>query len=118
VFVCHGTEWKVLAFQETVIPNAERPLSAAASAHYGDYVDRYRFGSRGDGALIVVTQKGNTLYEAWEADTPVELLPGKFGAFFTRGFSIEERFVRDAHGQVVSIVYSMGDSEIEARRVP
>ena len=35
-----------------------------------------------------------------------------------RGFSIEERFVRDAHGQVVGIVYSMGDSEIEASRVP
>jgi hypothetical protein len=61
----------------------------------------YRFGSRGDGALIVVTRKGDTLYEAWGADAPVELLAGKFDAFFTRGFSMEERFVRDAHGQVV-----------------
>jgi ketosteroid isomerase-like protein len=118
VFVCRGSEWKVLAFQETVMPNAERPVSPAASAHYGNYVGRYRFGSRGDGALIVVTRKGDTLYEAWGADAPVELLPGKFDAFFTRGFSIEEQFVRDAHGQVVGIVYSMGDSEIEARRVP
>jgi hypothetical protein len=118
VFVCRGTEWKVLAFQETVMPNAERRVSPAALAHYGNYVGRYRFGSRGDGALIVVTRKGDTLYEAWGADAPVELLPGKFDAFFTRGFSIEERFVRDAHGQVVGIVYSMGDSEIEARRVP
>jgi hypothetical protein len=117
VFVCRGTEWKVLAFQETVMPNAERPVSGAASARYGDYVGRYRFGSRGDGALIVVTQKGDRLYEAWGADAPVDLLPGKFDAFFTRGFSIEERFVRDAHGRVAGIVYSMGDSEIEARRV-
>jgi ketosteroid isomerase-like protein len=32
VFVCRGGEWKVLAFQETPMPNAERPVSAAASA--------------------------------------------------------------------------------------
>jgi hypothetical protein len=118
VFVCRGTEWKVLAFQETVIPNAERPVSAAASARYGDYVGRYRFGSKGDGALIVVTRKGGTLDEAWGADKPAELLPGKFDGFFTRGFSIEERFLRDSHGRVVGILYTMGDSEIEARRVP
>src|SRR6266498_2932352 len=118
VFVCRGTEWKVLAFQETVIPNAERPVSAAASARYGDYVGRYRFGSKGDGALIVVTRKGDTLDEAWGADKPVELLPGKFDAFFTRGFSIEERFLRDSHGRVVGILYTIGDSEIEAKRVP
>jgi hypothetical protein len=118
VFVCRGREWKVLAFQETVLPNAERPVSAAAPAHYEDYVGRYRFGSKGDGAEIVVTRRGKALYEAWATDPPIELLPGKFDAFFTRNFSIEERFVRDSRGQVVAIVYTMGDSEVEARRVP
>ena len=118
VFVCRGQEWKVLAFHETLIPNAERAVSAAAPAHYEEYVGRYRFGSTGDGAEIVVTRKGDALYEAWGGDAPVELLPGKFDGFFTRDFSIEERFVRDTHGQVVGILYTMGDSEVEARRAP
>jgi Domain of unknown function (DUF4440) len=118
VFVCRGREWKVLAFQETLMPNAERPVSAVAPGRYAEYVGHYRFGSKGDGAEIVVTRKGHALYEAWAGDGPVGLLPGKFDAFFTRDFSIEERFVRDTHGQVVGIVYTMGDSEVEARRVP
>ena len=118
VFVCRGRQWKVLAFHETLMPNAERPVSAAAPVHYDEYVGRYRFGPKGDGAEIVVTRKGDALYEAWGGDAPIELLPGKFDAFFTRGFSIEERFVRDTHGQVVGILYNMGDSEVEARRAP
>jgi Domain of unknown function (DUF4440) len=118
VFVCRGGEWKVLAFQETVMPNAERPISGSAPAHYGDYVGRYRFGAEGDGPVIVVTRKGAALYESWGSDQPVELLPGKFDTFFTRGFSIEERFVRGAHGRVVGILYTMGDTELEAKRVP
>jgi ketosteroid isomerase-like protein len=118
VFVCRGGEWKVLAFQETPMPNAERPVSAAASAHYEDYVGRYHFGAKGEGAEIRVTRKGNALYEAWGAEEPLEILPGKADAFFARGFSLEERFVRGAQGQVVGIVYTMGDSEVEAKRVP
>jgi ketosteroid isomerase-like protein len=118
IFVCRGREWKVLAFHETPMPNAERPVSAAAPAHYDEYVGRYRFGSKGDGAEITVTRKGDALYEAWGGDAPIELLPGKFDAFFTRDFSIEERFVRGTHGRVVGILYNMGDSEVEARRVP
>jgi Domain of unknown function (DUF4440) len=116
VFVCRGHEWKVLAFQETVMPNAERPVSAMAPQRYDEYVGRYRFGSKGDGAEIVVTRRGDTLYEAWGGDAPIELLPGKFDAFFTRYFSIEERFVRDTRGRVVGILYNMGDSEVEASR--
>jgi ketosteroid isomerase-like protein len=61
VFVCRGQEWKVLAFQGTIMPNAERPVSAAAPAHTEEYVGRYRFGSKGDGAEIVVTRKGDAL---------------------------------------------------------
>ena len=118
VFVCRGASWKVLAFQETLMPNADRPISLAAPAHYDDYVGRYRFGPRGDGAEIRVTRKGTALYEAWGAEAPLELLPGKFDAFFARGFALEERFVRGARGQVIGIVYTMGDSEVEAKRVP
>jgi hypothetical protein len=49
VFAWRGGKWKVLAFQETPMPNAERPVSAAASAHYADYVGRHRFGEEGEG---------------------------------------------------------------------
>jgi hypothetical protein len=79
---------------------------------------RGRFGAKGEGAEIRVTRKGNALYEAWGAEEPLEILPGKADAFFARGFSLEERFVRGAQGQVVGIVYTMGDSEVEAKRVP
>jgi hypothetical protein len=118
VFVCRSGQWRVLAFQETPMPNAERPVSPAAPARYADYVGRYRFGVKGEGAEIRVERKGNALYEAWGADQPVELLPGKAEAFFARGFPLEERFVRGAQGRVVGIVYTMGDSEVEAKRVP
>src|SRR5438093_3571116 len=43
-----------------------------------------------------------------------QLLPAKSDSFFTRGLSIEERFVRDRGGRVSGIVYTMGDTEIEA----
>ena len=36
VFVCRGHEWKVLAFSETIMPNAERPVGTAAPVHYDD----------------------------------------------------------------------------------
>jgi hypothetical protein len=117
VFVCRGGRWKVLAFQETLLPNAERPVSAAASAHYDDYLGRYRFGASADGAKIMVTRRGSALYEAWGADEPIELLPWKFDTFFARGFPLDERFVRGPRGDVVGIVYTMGDSEVEAKRV-
>jgi ketosteroid isomerase-like protein len=117
VFVCRGGRWKVLAFQETLMPNAERPVSAAGPARYDDYVGRYRFGPKGEGAEIVVRRRGNALFEAWGSDEPVALLPGKFDTFFTRGFPLEERFVRGARGGVVGILYTMGDSEVEAKRV-
>jgi len=47
-----------------------------------------------------------------------QLLPAKSDSFFTLGLSIEERFVRDRGGRVSGIVYTMGDTEIEAKRVP
>jgi hypothetical protein len=81
-------------------------------------VGRYRFGAGGDGAEIRVTRKGNALYQGWAGEEPLELLPGKLNAFFAPGFSLDERFVRGARGQVVGIVYTMGDSEVEAKRVP
>jgi hypothetical protein len=37
--------------------------------------------------------------------------------FFTPGFPTLERFVRDRRGHVVGIVYTLGDSEVEAKRV-
>jgi ketosteroid isomerase-like protein len=57
VLVCRGHEWKVLAFQETVMPNAERPVSAAAPVHYDEYVGRYRFGSKGTGQRLSLPER-------------------------------------------------------------
>jgi hypothetical protein len=116
-FVCVDGEWKVVAFQETMVPNPARPVYKSAAEQFDDYVGKYRFGEDGRGGEILVTRQGNRLYESWGTDEAVEILPGKFDTFFTPGFPILERFVRDRRGHVVGIVYTLGDGEVEARRV-
>jgi ketosteroid isomerase-like protein len=116
--ICRDGRWRVLAFQETVVPNATRTPYTAAVSRYDDYVGRYRFGANGAGGEITVTRKGNKLFEAWGKDEPIELLPGKHDSFFTRGFPWVERFVRDGRGRVVGIHYTFEDSEMEAKRIP
>ncbi len=81
------------------------------------YVGAYRFGANGNGGQITVTRKGDRLYESWGNDRPVEILPGKYDVFFTPGFPVLERFVRDTRGRVVGILYTMGSTEVEAKRV-
>jgi hypothetical protein len=116
-FVCRGGEWKVIAFQETMALNPARQVYRPAADYFDDYVGKYRFGEDGSGGEISVTRRGNRLYESWGTDKPVEILPGKFDLFFTPGFPILERFVRDRRGRIVGIVYTLGDSEVEAKRL-
>jgi Domain of unknown function (DUF4440) len=117
MLVCSGQEWRVLAFQETLVSDPSRPTYAPAVAQYDDYVGEYRFGADGTGGRIAVTRQGDRLYEAWGADPPVEIFPARFDAFFTRDFPLLERFVRNRSGSIVGILYTLGDSEVEARRV-
>lgn len=117
VFVCRGGVWKVLLFQETILPNPNRQVFMAAIAHFDEYVGEYRFGANGEGGAIKVMRRGDKLYESWGNDRPVEILPGKFDTFFTPGFPVLERFVRDASGRVIAILYTIGDSEVEAKRI-
>lgn len=116
-FACIGGEWKVVAFQETMVPNPARQVYKPALQYLDDYVGKYRFGEDGRGGAISVTRNGARLYERWGTDEPIEILPGKFDIFFTPGIPILERFVRDRRGRVVGIVYTLGDTEVEARRV-
>lgn len=116
-FVCVDGEWKIVAFQETMVPKPERQMYRPAVGYFDDYVGKYRFGEDGRGGEILVTRQGNRLYERWGTDEPIEILPGKFDMFFTPGIPILERFVRDRQGRVVGIVYTLGDSEVEAKRV-
>jgi ketosteroid isomerase-like protein len=114
--ICRGGRWRIIAFQETFLPNAARSPNTAAASRYDDYVGRYRFGANGDGGEITVTRNGEKLFEAWGKDPPIELLPGKHDTFFTRGFPWVERFVRDKRGRVVGIHYTLEDGEMEAKR--
>lgn len=116
-FVCVGEDWKVVAFQETMVPEPAPQVYQPAAAYFDDYAGKYRFGEDGSGGEISVTRRGNRLYESWGTDDPIEILPGKFDLFFTPGIPIGERFVRDRRGRVVGIVYTLGDSKVEAKRV-
>jgi hypothetical protein len=116
-FVCVGSEWKVIAFQETMVRKPAPPMYPPAVDYFDDYAGKYRFGEDGRGGEIVVTRQGNRLYESWGTDKAVEILPRKYDVFYTPGFPILERFVRDRRGRVVGIVYTLGDSEVEAKRV-
>lgn len=117
VFVCRSGVWKVLLFQETIVANQNRQIFRPAIERFDEYVGVYRFGANGDGGQITVTRKGDKLYESWGNDRPVEILPGKFDTFFTPGFPVLERFLRDARGRVIGILYTMGDNEVEAKRI-
>ena len=116
--ICRAGRWRIIAFQETFLPNAARSPSTSAASRYDDYVGRYRFGANGNGGEITVTRSGNKLFETWGKDQPIELLPGKYDTFFTRGFAWVERFVRDDRGRVVGIHYTLEDGELEAKRTP
>lgn len=117
VFVCRSGEWKVLVFQETMVRNSNRQVFRPAIERFDEYVGVYRFGADGSGSQITVTRKGDKLYESWGNDQPVEIFPGKYDLFFTPGFPVLERFVRDPRGRVVGIIYTMGDNEVEAKRM-
>jgi hypothetical protein len=116
-FVCRSGVWKVLLFHETLVATPNRQVFRPAIQRFDEYVGTYRFGVDGSGGQITVTRKGDKLYESWGNDRPVEILPGKFDTFFTLGFPVLERFVRDPRGRVVGIVYTMGDTEVEAKRI-
>jgi ketosteroid isomerase-like protein len=116
-FVCRRGVWKVLLFQETMVADPNRQIFRPAIEHFDQYVGAYRFGADGSGGQITVTRKGDKLYESWGNDRPVEIFPGKFDTFFTPGFPVLERFVRDTRGRVVGILYAMGDTEVEAKRI-
>jgi len=114
--ICRAGRWRILAFQETFLPNAARSPNSDAASRYDDYVGQYRFGENGNGGEITVTRNGSKLFEAWGKDRPIEILPGKYDTFFTRGFPWVERFVRDERGRVVGIHYTLEDGELEAKR--
>jgi hypothetical protein len=118
VFTCKSGEWKLVAFQETDIPNRDRQPSAQAIDRLDDYVGHYRFGENGEKGEISVVRKGDSLVETWAGDEPVEILPGKYDMFFSREDAWVERFIRDKSGIVTGILYTHADGEIEAKRVP
>ena len=117
VFACKNGAWKMVSFHETGIPNQSRQPVTGAIAHL-DYVGHYRLGDNGDKGEISIIRTGDKLFETWPDEKPVEILPGKYDTFFTRGDGWVERFVRDKSGTVTGILYTYFDGEFEARRVP
>jgi ketosteroid isomerase-like protein len=118
VLTCKNGEWKVVAYQETDIPNRNRKPSP--NDHLDDYVGHYRLGENGDKGEISVVRKGDRLSEFSESwgEEAIELLPGKYDTFFNREDGWVERFVRDKSGKVTGTLYTLADGEIEAKRVP
>jgi ketosteroid isomerase-like protein len=118
VLTCTNGEWRLVAFQETDIPNTNR--KPAPNDHLDDYVGRYRLVDGGEKGEISVVRKGDRLSEFCESwgEEAIELLPGKYDTFFTRDDGWVERFVRDPSGKVTGILYTLIDGELEAKRVP
>jgi Domain of unknown function (DUF4440) len=118
VFACKNGGWRNVAFQETDMPNKNRRPLAGAGEHFDDYVGHYRFGENGDKGEVSITRLGDKLYDTWADEGATELLPGKYDMFFSREDGSVERFVRDKSGKVTGILYTLGDGEFEAKRLP
>jgi ketosteroid isomerase-like protein len=120
VLTCKNGEWRLVAFQETDIPNKHRKPSAIASDLLDDYVGHYRLVDSGDKGDISVVRKGDRLSELSESwgEEAIELLPGKYDTFFNREDGWVERFLRDKFGKVTGILYTQTDGELEAERLP
>ena len=118
VFTCKNGEWRLVAFQETDLPNKHRKPSA--NDHLDDYVGHYRLVDSGDKGDISVVRKGDRLSEFSESwgEEAIELFPGKYDTFFTREDGWVERFLRDKSGKVTGILYTHTDGELEAKRLP
>jgi ketosteroid isomerase-like protein len=117
VFTCKGGEWKLVAFQETDIPNKNRKPSP--NDHLDDYVGHYRLVDSGDKGDIFVVRKGDRLSELSESwgEEAIELFPGRYDTFFSREDDWVERFLRDNSGKVIGILYTHVDGELEAKRM-
>src|SRR5271170_4359452 len=115
VLTCTNGEWRLVAFQETDIPNKNRKPSP--NDHLDDYVGHYRLVDSGDKGEISVVRKGDRLSEFW-GEEAIELFPGKYDTFFSREDGWVERFLRDKSGKVTGILYTHTDGELEAKRVP
>jgi ketosteroid isomerase-like protein len=118
VFTCKNGEWRLVAVQETDIPNKHR--NPSLNDHLDDYVGHYRLVDSGDKGDIFVVRKGDQLSElsgSW-GEEAIELFPGKYDTFFSRQDGWVERFLRDKSGKVTGILYTHTDGELEARRVP
>lgn len=118
VLTCKNGEWKLVAFQETDIPNKNRKPSP--NDHLDDYVGHYRLVDNGDKGEISVVRKGDRLSEFSESwgEKAIELFPGKYDTFFSREDGWVERFLRDKSGKVTGILYTHTDGELEAKRLP
>ena len=117
VFTCRGSEWKMVARQETIFPNKRRKPAPMSADRLDEYVGRYRFVDSTGKGDIIVTRVGSTLHEAWPREDPTELLPGKYDSFYSRGDGLVETFIRDRSGKVVGILYTLADGQLEAKRI-
>jgi ketosteroid isomerase-like protein len=118
VLTCKNGEWRLVAFQETDIPNKHRKPSAIASDLLDDYVGHYRLVDSADKGDISITRLGDKLVDTWANGETIELFPGKYDTFFNREDGWVERFLRDKSGKVTGILYTHTDGELEAKRVP
>lgn len=118
VLACKNGEWRRVAFHETAVQKKDRQPYVSAIDDLDDYVGHYRFGEKGDKGEISIVRKGDKLSETWADEGATEILPGKYDTFFSREDGIMERFVRDKSGKVIGILYSLGDGELEAKRLP
>lgn len=117
VLTCDNGEWRLLAFQETSIPNKHRKPSPVAGNLLDDYVGHYQLVDGGKGE-ISITRSGDKLLDTFANDEPIELFPGKYDTFFSREDDWVERFLRDKSGKVIGILYTHADGELEAKRMP
>ena len=117
VLTCENGEWRLVALQETSIPNRNRKPAAVAGDLLDEYVGHYRLVDGGKGE-ISITRSGDKLLDTFANDEPIELFPGKYDTFFSREDDWVERFLRDKSGKVTGILYTHTDGEIEAKRTP
>ncbi len=112
-YVHRAGTWTLIGGADVVIPRD--PVVAKVDPHvYDAYAGQYEYAP---GLRDTVTREGDRLLVQSTGQEKEELLPENDMTYFEKGQDWRVLFVRDHHGNVVSLIFRQNGQDLVARRV-